>query len=186
MEWRFPLRILLLLFIVMPIVEMWLLITVGREIGAWSTIGLVLLTAAVGFSLLRQQGFATLFRARQKMDSGELPAMEMVEAIILAVCGALLVTPGFVTDVIGFAGLLPGLRQWIVSGLASRMNVVSYSEQTIHQHRTSEHHGSGPGSHRPHNAGQHHGAAHSRDSQTLEGEYWREDEGKPEEGPEDR
>ncbi|MEH6469478.1 MAG: FxsA family protein [Porticoccus sp.] len=152
-------RYLLLLFIVMPIIEMWLLITVGREIGAFPTIGLVLLTAAVGFSLLRQQGFATLFRARQKMDAGELPAIEMVEAIILAVCGALLMTPGFVTDVIGFAGLVSGLRRWIVMRLATQMNVVSYSE---HEVRCRDH-----------------GGDSDADFQTLEGESWREDDDSP-------
>jgi UPF0716 protein FxsA len=157
-----PLRFLLLVFIVMPIVEMWLLITVGREIGAWSTIGLVLLTAAVGFSLLRQQGFATLFRARQKMDAGELPAVEMVEAIILAVCGALLVTPGFVTDVVGFVGLVPSLRRGIVLSMVSKMNVVNYSEQTVRQ----DHASSGGSRAGPRNKG----------PETLDGEYWREDE----------
>ena len=85
-------RYLLLLFIVMPVVEMWLLITVGRQIGALPTIGLVLLTAVVGVALLRAQGFATLFRARQKMDIGELPAMEMAEAIVLAVRRRVVVT----------------------------------------------------------------------------------------------
>ena len=154
-------RYLLLIFIAMPIIEMWLLITVGREIGAWSTIGLVLLTAAVGFSLLKQQGFATLFRARQKMDAGELPAMEMVEAIILAVCGALLVTPGFVTDVVGFAGLVPGFRRLIVTGMASKVDVASYSEHTRYQNVP-------PGSN-------HSGSAPSGSQTTLEGEYWRED-----------
>ena len=127
-------RYLLLVFIAMPIVEMWLLITVGREIGAWQTIGLVLLTAAVGFSLLRQQGFAMLFRVRQKIDAGELPAVEMVEAIILAVCGVLLVTPGFVTDVVGFAGLMPSLRRAVVSKMVSKVNVASYGEEAIHHH----------------------------------------------------
>ncbi len=149
-------RYLLLLFIVMPIVEMWLLITVGREIGAFPTIGLVLLTAAVGFSLLRQQGFATLFRARQKMDAGELPAIEMVEAIILAVCGALLMTPGFVTDVIGFAGLIPGIRRGVVSRWVTQMNVVNYREYEVHSRD--------------------HGDTFDADSRTLEGESWREDE----------
>jgi UPF0716 protein FxsA len=155
------LRYLLLVFIVMPIVEMWLLITVGREIGAWPTIGLVLLTAAIGLSLLRHQGFATLFRARQKMDAGELPAIEMIEAIILAVCGALLVTPGFVTDVVGFAGLVPSLRRAVVSRMVSKVNVVGGSAETIHHHKT-------PGSRQS--------ASKSSDTETLEGEYWREDE----------
>jgi UPF0716 protein FxsA len=152
----------LLIFIAMPIVEMWLLITVGREIGAWATIGLVLLTAAVGFSLLKQQGFATLFRARQKMDAGELPAMEMVETIILAVCGALLVTPGFVTDVVGFAGLVPGFRRLIVTGMASKVDVASYSEQNTRYQNVP------PGNN-------HSGSAPSGSQTTLEGEFWRED-----------
>jgi UPF0716 protein FxsA len=150
------LRYLLLLFVVMPIAEMWLLITVGREIGTFPTIGLVLLTAAVGFSLLRQQGFATFFRARQKMDAGELPAIEMVEAIILAVCGALLMTPGFVTDVIGFAGLIPGIRRGIVSRWAVQMNVVNYREYEVHSRD--------------------HVHIFDADSQTLEGDSWQEDE----------
>jgi len=153
------LRYLLLIFIAMPIVEMWVLITVGREIGAWSTIGLVLLTAAVGFSLLRQQGFATLFRARQKMDAGELPAIEMVEAIILAVCGALLVTPGFVTDVVGFVGLVPGFRRLIVTGMVSKMEVVDYRSQQA-QYRNVPPSG--------------HSQTSEQGSETLEAEYWRE------------
>ncbi|MEZ5530234.1 MAG: FxsA family protein [Porticoccaceae bacterium] len=126
-------RYLLLLFIVMPILEMWLLITVGQQIGALPTIGLVLLTAVVGLSLLRRQGFDTLFRARSRLDAGELPAMEMAEGLVLALCGALLLTPGFVTDAIGFAGLIPPLRRRIVSQLVSRMEVVSYGEYRVHR-----------------------------------------------------
>ena len=116
-------RYLLLLFIVMPVLEMWLLITVGSEIGALLTIGLVLLTAVVGAALLREQGFATLWRGRQKLQEGKLPAKEMGEAIILAVSGALLLTPGFVTDVIGFAGLIPPIRALVVSRILSKMVV---------------------------------------------------------------
>lgn len=93
---------------------MWVLIKVGGVIGALPTIGLVLLTAVLGLALLRQQGFATLLRARQKMAEGQLPAKEMVEGIFLAVGGALLLTPGFVTDAIGFACLLPGIRQLLI------------------------------------------------------------------------
>jgi UPF0716 protein FxsA len=165
------LRFLLLLFIVMPIVEMWLLITVGREIGAWSTIGLVILTAAVGFSLLRQQGFATLFRARQKMDAGEIPALEMAEALILAVSGVLLITPGFVTDVLGFAALLPGLRRWLVSGFVSRMDAASARGQSASQHQIFSH------EHRSHGATPRQGDLQDTDSQILDGEFWREEDG---------
>ena len=87
-------RYLLLLFIVMPVLEMWLLISVGSQIGALPTIGLVLLTAVVGAGLLREQGFATLWRGRQKLQEGQLPTTEIAEGFILAVSGALLLTPG--------------------------------------------------------------------------------------------
>ena len=90
-------RYLVLLFVLMPVAEMWLLITVGSQIGALPTIGLVLLTAVVGAGLLREQGFATLWKGRQKLQAGELPTTEIAEGLILAVSGALLLTPGFVT-----------------------------------------------------------------------------------------
>ncbi len=83
-------RYLILFFIIIPVVEIYLLIAVGREIGALFTISLVLLTAAVGLSLLRQQGLETFFRARNKIDTGELPAKEMNEALIILFSGALL------------------------------------------------------------------------------------------------
>ena len=120
-------RPLLILFIVMPILEMWVLISVGQEIGALPTIGLVLLTAVVGLALLRRQGISTVMRAQQKMQAGEMPAQEMAEGIFLAVGGALLLTPGFVTDAIGFACLVPGLRQLILGKLLGRFVVVHTS-----------------------------------------------------------
>ena len=116
-------RVLLLLFIVMPVVEMWLLITVGGQIGAMATIGLVLLTAVVGAKLLREQGFETLWRGQSKLAEGQLPAQEIVEGIILAVSGALLLTPGFLTDAIGFTGLISPIRAVFVGRLLSKMVV---------------------------------------------------------------
>lgn len=107
----------LLLFILIPILEMWLLIQVGSHIGALATIGLVLLTAMIGLALLRQQGFATLLRANQKMEAGQLPAQEIVDGLFLAVGGALLLTPGFFTDAIGFICLIPGLRKLLLGRL---------------------------------------------------------------------
>lgn len=105
---------LLLLFVVVPVVEMWLLIEVGSKIGALPTIGLVLLTAMIGLALLKRQGVSTLTRANQRMAAGEMPAEEMVEGIFLAVGGALLLTPGFITDVIGFCCLIPGVRNILI------------------------------------------------------------------------
>ena len=113
-------QLVFLLFLVTPIVEMYLLIRVGQWIGAWPTIGLVALTAVIGVALLRQQGFATLLRGQRRMAAGELPAEEMMEGLALAVGGALLLTPGFATDTLGFALLLPFTRRALVRSLMRR------------------------------------------------------------------
>jgi len=115
--------VFLIAFIVVPIVEMVILIEVGGMIGALPTVGLVLLTAVIGAGMLRQQGAATLLRANERMASGELPAQEMAEGILLAVGGALLLTPGFVTDAVGFTCLIPFTRRWLTGYVVNRMVV---------------------------------------------------------------
>ena len=112
-------------FIVLPILEMYILIEVGSFIGALNTIGLVLLTALLGLILLRQQGFRTLLNARNKLMQAELPAEEIVTGIFLAIGGALLLTPGFVTDFIGFMCLLPFTRSFLMSLIATSFFDVS-------------------------------------------------------------
>lgn len=126
-------RFALLLFIVMPIVEMWLLITIGSYIGALSTIALVLLTALIGIGLLREQGVSTLWRGREKLHQGKIPAQEMMEGIVLAVSGALLLTPGFVTDTIGFLGLLPFSRIYLVKIILQKVTILNASAQSFTQ-----------------------------------------------------
>ena len=84
-----------ILFFLIPIIEMYLLIEVAQEIDILPTVGLVLLTATVGIFLLKRQGFATLARGVSRLNRGELPAVEMVEGLLLAVSGAFLITPGF-------------------------------------------------------------------------------------------
>ncbi|WP_077530707.1 FxsA family protein [Vreelandella utahensis] len=113
--------VFLIAFIIIPIIEMVILIEVGGLIGALPTVGLVLLTAVIGAAMLRQQGAATLLRANQRMASGELPAREMAEGLLLAVGGALLLTPGFVTDAVGFACLIPFTRRWLSGYVVNRM-----------------------------------------------------------------
>jgi len=118
------------LFLVIPIIEVYLLIEVGGMIGAGWTILLIVLTAIVGVNLLRQQGISTLMRANQAMSQGQIPAMEMMEGIFLAVGGALLITPGFFTDVIGFICLLPFTRRIIIRSLLLNSTVrASYTVQ---------------------------------------------------------
>ncbi len=113
-------HLLLPLFIIMPIIEMVLLIKVGQWLGVVPTVGLVLLTAVIGLHLLRQQGFSTLLRANQKIEQGGLPAQEIIEGILLAVGGALLLTPGFFTDAIGFCCLIPVSRKILVKQIIKR------------------------------------------------------------------
>lgn len=111
-----------LVFFLTPILEMYLLIEVGGHIGALPTIALVMLTAVIGIALLRIQGVATLTRGIGRLQAGELPATEVAEGILLAVAGALLITPGFVTDGAGFGLLIPACRrpvaQWLLSKVA--------------------------------------------------------------------
>jgi len=109
------LRILFILFVLLPIAEIFVLFQVGGLIGPMYTIGLILLTAFVGAGLLRNQGYSAVARAQAKMQKGAIPATEMVEGIFLAVGGALLLTPGFLTDAIGFCCLIPGLRQVLIA-----------------------------------------------------------------------
>jgi UPF0716 protein FxsA len=105
---------LFLLFLLVPIIEIYLLIQVGGLIGALPTVAMVVLTAMVGSLLIRQQGFSTLERARQGMAAGQVPAMEMMEGVALVIAGALLLTPGFFTDTIGFLLLIPAFRRWVI------------------------------------------------------------------------
>ena len=110
----------LIIFTLVPVVEIWILIEVGGWIGALPTIALVVLTATVGLSLLKRQGLSTLMSARRKMGEGSIPASELVSGVMIAVGGALLLTPGFFTDAIGFALLIPQTRQWLLQKLINR------------------------------------------------------------------
>ena len=114
----------LLIFFLTPIVEMYLLIEVGGYIGTLATIGLVMLTAVVGVTLLRRQGLATLTRGLGRLQRGEVPAEEMAEGILLAIAGALLLTPGFITDAVGFAFLLPVSRVLIARKLLAKITII--------------------------------------------------------------
>ena len=106
-------RYIFLLFVAMPIIEIFLLIKIGGSIGALATIGIVILTAVIGTWMLRAQGLSTLAKAQSRLSGGQVPAFEMMEGLALGVGGALLLTPGFVTDAIGFACLLPFTRRWL-------------------------------------------------------------------------
>jgi UPF0716 protein FxsA len=156
-----PIGLLFFLFLAIPIVEIYLLIKVGSVIGAPWTIFLVVFTAVLGAWLLRIQGFSTLRRIQQTLNQGGLPAVEMLEGAVLLMAGALLLTPGFFTDAIGFACLVPPLRRALIVRILSRFFVPRE-----------------PG-HAPHNQSQGQPPPHSKHPHhrhTIEGEYTREDD----------
>jgi len=119
--------ILLLLFILVPIIEIGLFIQVGGFLGLWPTIALVLITAFAGASLVRSQGIATLMSVQGKLQQGELPAQQILEGVMLAVAGVLLLTPGFMTDTLGMLVLLPAPRAKIAKELMKRVKVNTMS-----------------------------------------------------------
>ena len=110
---------LFLSFIVVPLIEIYLLVEIGGFIGAPATVFLVVFTAVLGALLLRHQGFYTLQKVQKQMARGEVPAMAMLEGVCLVIGGVLLLTPGFITDSLGFLMLITPTRRYLVNRLLS-------------------------------------------------------------------
>ncbi|HHC72340.1 MAG TPA: FxsA family protein [Thiotrichales bacterium] len=106
--------VFLLLLVGAPLVELYVLIQVGSEIGALPTIGLSIFTAVLGAWLVRMQGISVLFRVQQSLARGEAPALEMLEGALLMMAGVSLLFPGFITDAMGFLLLVPPLRRRLI------------------------------------------------------------------------
>ena len=115
---------LLILFIALPIIELFLLIKIGGVIGFLPTIALVILTAVIGSQLVRRQGLTVLSRIRESQARGEMPALPMLDGAALLLAGFMLLTPGFLSDALGFVLLVPGLRQKIARRLLSRVVIM--------------------------------------------------------------
>ena len=103
------------IFVVVTLAEIYVLVSVGQAIGGFSTVLLVVITAFIGSSLLRQQGWSTMAKAQQSMSEGRTPAMEMMEGVVILVSGILLLTPGFLTDALGLLGLMPWSRSYFIN-----------------------------------------------------------------------
>ena len=111
------LTVLFLVFLLVPVAEIYILIQIGKVIGAeWTIVGVVS-TALIGAWLVKTQGIATYQRAVQNVKSGETPAVELVEGLFLFFAGVLLIIPGFVTDAIGFICLIPVLRRYMAQAI---------------------------------------------------------------------
>ncbi|MBW3697307.1 membrane protein FxsA [Vibrio sp. T187] len=160
--------ILLLLFIFVPIIEIGLFIQVGGFLGLWPTIGLVLVTAFVGASLVRSQGIQTLMSVQGRLQQGELPAQQILEGVMLAVAGVLLLTPGFMTDALGMLVLLPAPRAIIAKKLMEKMVVKNMSGGGFQAGFGQSPFEQDPFHRDPFN--------HSKDNNTFEGEYERKDD----------
>ncbi|OOE80872.1 membrane protein FxsA [Salinivibrio siamensis] len=161
--------ILLLLFILVPVIEIGLFIQVGGWLGLWPTLALVLITAFVGASLVRSQGLMTLASVQDRLNRGELPAQQILEGVMLAVAGVLLLTPGFMTDAMGMLVLLPGPRAALAKQVMKRVTVsqAGFSQGGFHQGDNAQ----GPFGEDPFRRG-----GRGEDGNTFEGEYERKDD----------
>ena len=103
------------IFVVVTLAEIYVLVSVGDAIGAWSTILLVIITALIGSTLIKQQGWSIMAKAQQNIAEGRTPALEMLEGVVILVSGVLLLTPGFITDGLGLLGLMPWSRSYFIN-----------------------------------------------------------------------
>ena len=105
---------LLLLFVGLPLLELYFLIQIGSVIGAVPTIALSIFTAVLGSWLVRRQGFGVLMRVRESLARDEVPALDLLDGVLILAAGLVLLLPGFLTDILGFLMLIPPLRRWVV------------------------------------------------------------------------
>lgn len=173
-----------LIFLLVPLVELALLIKLGTVMGFWPTFAIVILTAIIGSSVLRQQGFRTMVRLNEAMARGEPPVKPVIDGAFILLAGAFLLTPGLITDTIGLLLLIPAVRDrvaaWSLSHLLSggsfrtsgfRWSTGGTKDRTQAQ-RSQERRGRpGPTPHQAH--------AEPGDGPIIEGEYERLDDTDP-------
>ena len=121
---------LFLLFLLVPLIEIALFIQVGGVIGLWWTLAIVILTAAIGTILVRSQGLAVLSHLRGTLQDLRDPTEPLAHGAMILFSGALLLTPGFFTDAVGFALLVPGIRGSIFRAIRARVVVQNFSYGT--------------------------------------------------------
>jgi UPF0716 protein FxsA len=137
-------RLLFVLFIIIPIIEIFVLMQVGAVLGVWPTIAMVIFTAWLGAKYVRQQGISTLNSVQTKMAQGQMPSDEIVTALMLLVAGVLLVTPGFVTDFLGLSLLIPAVRHTIASSVMSHISSNNKGQQGFQFHSQSQSYSQNP------------------------------------------
>jgi UPF0716 protein FxsA len=122
---------LFLAFTLIPFFEIYLLIKIGYYLGAFNTVLVVIVTGLLGAYLAKLQGIKTMTRVRESLNRGELPAEQMLDAVLIFVAGIVLLTPGFMTDLAGIAMLVPNTRFWFKRWLRKKF------DQWISEKRTN-------------------------------------------------
>lgn len=113
---------LLALFLIVPLIELVLLLAIGNKIGIWPTLAMIISTAVVGASLTRQEGLKTWWQVQEKLTTGAFPNEELLDGLMILIAGGLLLTPGVLTDTIGFILLIPASRRVIKGRLRQRFS----------------------------------------------------------------
>ncbi|MEM7546765.1 MAG: FxsA family protein [Pseudomonadota bacterium] len=144
------------ILVAVPVIEIALFIELGGAIGLWPTIGLIILTAILGAGLLRLQGFAAMSRLQTSLAEGGDPRGPMAHGVMILIAGLLMLTPGFFTDAIGFALLIPPVRVALIAWLGPRLAARVVTVGTAARHG-QPHPGTNP------QAG--------RDDETIEADY---------------
>ncbi len=123
---------LILAFVITPIVELYLLIKIGVLIGAFNTIMLVALTGIAGALLARSQGLAILNKINSDLESGSMPAESLIDGLLVLVGGLLLITPGIITDIIGFIFVIPHTRGMVKKYIKNKLRTMARDRTGIH------------------------------------------------------
>lgn len=168
-------RSLFFLFVIIPIIEIFVLMNVGAWLGAWPTIAIVIFTAWLGAKNVRKQGIATFNSVQTKIAQGEAPSDEIIAGVMLLIAGVLLVTPGFVTDIFGLSLLIPQVRQALISTVKQNIVINPNTHNSGGSHFTyqsSEHYTVDDDvQHQPIS----HGKSSPHKGETIEGDFERKD-----------
>jgi UPF0716 protein FxsA len=109
------------IFVGIPLIELVLLIEIGQRIGTLPTVAIIVVTGILGATLARRQGLSVLGQLQSEIAAGRMPAVPLVDGVIVLVAAAVLLTPGLLTDAVGFALLVPAVRRWIRGKLLARI-----------------------------------------------------------------
>jgi len=163
-------KLLFVLFVIVPIIEIFVLMQVGAVLGAWPTIAIVIATAWLGAKHVRQQGLATMQSVQNKMAVGDMPSEDIVTGLLLLIAGVLLVTPGFVTDFFGLSLLVPSVRKSLIASVQQHLATSTTQSGSVFFHHQQSH-----SSHQSFEQNEAFSKQSKSNSDVIEGEFERKD-----------